>query len=198
MFIISVYRPFQRIVLVSHTREDWPHYVVAIVIIVLFIIRIALFFFVFVLQPVIAFFRIIRFHLLLKHYRYYWITNISLFLVSLCQGWGAARNFFTASSDSLFHPPLSLVFFFQSSSSPAFLTSLLTQSSHLSLGLPRLLLPCSRNSAALFGSLSSAILSTCPAHCRCSNVNSYRYCCILDGYASYANLAGVHLKQNFW
>ena len=90
---------------------------------------------------------------------------ISLFLVSLCQGWGAARNFFTASSDSIFHPPLSLVFFFQSSSSPAFLTSLLTQSSHLSLGLPRLLLPCSRNSAALFGSLSSAILSTCPAHC---------------------------------
>ena len=84
---------------------------------------------------------------------------------SLCQGWGAACNFFTASSDSLFHPPLSLVFFFQSSSSPAFFTSLLTQSSHLSLGLPRLLLPSSRNSAALFGSLSSAILSTCPAHC---------------------------------
>ena len=74
-------------------------------------------------------------------------------------------NFFTASSDSLFHPPLSLVFFFQSSSSPAFLTSLLTQSSRLSLGLPHLLLPCSRNSAALFGRLSPAILSTCPAHC---------------------------------
>ena len=84
---------------------------------------------------------------------------------SLCQGWAAARNFFTASSDSLFHPPLCLVLFFQSSSSPGFLTSLLTQSSHLSLGLPRLLLPCSHNSAALFGSLSSAILSTCPAHC---------------------------------
>ena len=78
---------------------------------------------------------------------------------------GAAHNFFIASSYSLFHPPLSLVFFFQSSSSPAFLTSLLTQFSNLSLGLPRLLLPCSRNSAALFGSLSSAILSTCPAHC---------------------------------
>ena len=92
-------------------------------------------------------------------------TYISLFLVSLCQRWGAARNFFSASSDSLFHPPLSLVFFFRSSSSPAFLTSLLTQSSHLSLGLPRLLLPCSRNPTALFGSLSSAILSTCPAHC---------------------------------
>ena len=29
----------------------------------------------------------------------------------------------------------------------------------------RLLLPCSRSSATLFGSLSSAILSTCPAHC---------------------------------
>ena len=64
----------------------------------------------------------------------------------------------------VFSTLLSLVFF-QSSSSPAFLTSLLTQSSHLSIGLPRLLLPCSRNSAALFGSLSSAILSMCPAHC---------------------------------
>ena len=83
---------------------------------------------------------------------------------SLCQGWGAARNFFTASPDSLFHPHLSLVFFSQSPSSPAFLTSLLTQSSHLSIGLPRLLLPSSRNYAALFGSLSSAILSTCPPH----------------------------------
>ena len=59
-----------------------------------------------------------------------------------------------------FSPPYLIAF-----SSPALLTSLLTQSSHLSLGLPRLLLPCSRNSAALFGSMSSAILSTCPAHC---------------------------------
>ena len=33
------------------------------------------------------------------------------------------------------------------------------------IGIPRLLLPCSRNSAALFGSLSSATLSTCPANC---------------------------------
>ena len=65
----------------------------------------------------------------------------------------------------VFSTIFSLVFFIQSSSSPAFLTSLITQYSHLSLGLPRLLLPCSRNSAALFGSLSSAILSTCPAHC---------------------------------
>ena len=31
--------------------------------------------------------------------------------------------------------------------------------------LPHLLLPSSRNSADLFGSLSSAILSTCPVHC---------------------------------
>ena len=56
-----------------------------------------------------------------------------------------------------------------SSSLPPLLSSshlsLITQSSHLSIGLPRLLLPCSRNSAALFDSLSSAILSTCPAHC---------------------------------
>ena len=81
-----------------------------------------------------------------------WAYSIWIYVTSscsLCQGWGAAHNFFTASSDSLFHLSLSLVFFFQSSSSPAFLTSLLTQSSHLSLGLPRLLLPCSRNSAAL-------------------------------------------------
>ena len=75
-------------------------------------------------------------------------------------------QFFTVSSGSLFHPPLSRVFFFfQSSSSPAFPTSILTESSHLSIGLPRLILPYSHNSAALFGSLSSAILSTCPAHC---------------------------------
>ena len=71
----------------------------------------------------------------------------SLFLsssFSICQGWCAARNFFTASSDSHFHPPMYLVFFFQSSSYPAFLTSLLTHSSHLSIGLSCLLLPCSR------------------------------------------------------
>ena len=76
----------------------------------------------------------------------------------------STRNFFTVSCDSLFLPPLFLVFFFQSSSSPVFFTSLLTQSSHLSLGLPRLLLPPSRNSAGQFGSLISAFLSTCPAH----------------------------------
>ena len=90
--------------------------------------------------------------------------NIESLSLPLCQGRGAARNLFITSSDIRFHPPLSPVFF-QSSSSPAFLASLLTQSSHLNIGLPRLLLPCSRNSAALFGSLSSAILSTCSAHC---------------------------------
>ena len=85
---------------------------------------------------------------------------VSLFPFFPLSGWGAACNFFTASSAILLHP----VFFFQSPSSPVFFTSLFIQSSHLSLGLPRLLLPCSRNSVALFGSLSSAILSTCPAH----------------------------------
>ena len=68
-----------------------------------------------------------------------------------------------------FSPPHLIVFstllrlLSSSSSLPPLLPS--SQSSHLSLGLPRLLLPCSRNYAALFGSLSSAILSTCPAHC---------------------------------
>ena len=63
-----------------------------------------------------------------------------------------------------------LCFLSSSSSLPPLLSSshlslIFIQSSHLSLGLPRLLLPCSRNSVALFGSRSSAILSTCPAHC---------------------------------
>ena len=97
------------------------------------------------------------------NYVYIYISLSSSF--SLYQGWGAACNFFTALSAILLHPPLSPVFSFQSPSSPVFFTSLFTQPSHLSLGLPRLLLPCSRNSAALFGSRSSAILSTCPAHC---------------------------------
>ena len=43
---------------------------------------------------------------------------------SLYQGCGAACNFFTASYAILLHPPLSLDFFFQSPSSPAFFTSL--------------------------------------------------------------------------
>ena len=63
-----------------------------------------------------------------------------------------------------FSTPRLIVLFVQSSYSPAFLTSLLTRSSHLRIDLPSLLLLCSRNSAALFGSLSSVILSTCPAH----------------------------------
>ena len=91
--------------------------------------------------------------------------QVKLSLFFPLSGVRCSRNILTASSNSLFHPHLSLVFFFQSSSSPAFLISLFTQSSHLSLGLHRLLLPSSRNSAALSGSLSSAILSTCPAHC---------------------------------
>ena len=70
----------------------------------------------------------------------------------------------SSTSDSLYHPPLSLVFFFQSFSSPAFLTSHLTQASHLIIGLNRILLPCSRNFTALVGCLSCAILSTCPVH----------------------------------
>ena len=91
---------------------------------------------------------------------------LSLFLFfPFIRGEVLPATFFTASSAILPHPPLSPVFFFQSPSSPAFFTSLLTQSSHRGLGLPRLLLPCSRNSAALFGSLSSGILSTCPAYC---------------------------------
>ena len=32
------------------------------------------------------------------------IVCLKIVSFSLCQGWGAARNFFTASSDSLFHP----------------------------------------------------------------------------------------------
>ena len=91
--------------------------------------------------------------------------SLSLFLLFQLSRVMCCRNFFTASSDSLFYPSLSLVCFFQSSSSSVFLTFLLTQSSHLNLGLPRLLKPSSHNDVALFGSLSSAIRSTCPAHC---------------------------------
>ena len=71
---------------------------------------------------------------------------------SLCQCvWGAAPNVSTASSDS-FSTLLCLLSSTSGLPPPAFLTSLLTLSSHLSLGLPRLLLPSSlnsRNSAAL-------------------------------------------------
>ena len=73
----------------------------------------------------------------------------SLFLLfSLCQGWGAARKFFTDSSDIILSPLLSLVFFFQSSSSPAFFTSLLSPLvsplvSLVSSCPPHVTLPCS-------------------------------------------------------
>ena len=93
------------------------------------------------------------------------VIGLSLPLFFLYQGCGAACNFFSDSSAGIFHTPLYHVFFFQSPSSHVFFTSLLTQSSHHSIGLPRLLLHFSRNSAALFGSLSSDIISTCPAHC---------------------------------
>ena len=89
-----------------------------------------------------------------------WIQNLSLPLFPFVRG--EVRPAMT------FSPRHLLVFSTPSVSClllPAFFTSLLTQSSHISLGLHRLLLPCSRNSAALFGSLSSAILSTCPTHC---------------------------------
>ena len=81
---------------------------------------------------------------------------------SLCQGWGDACNFFTASSASLFHPTLSCVFFFQFPSSPAFSLYTVLPSQPWPPSSPP---ACSRNSAALFGNRSSAILSTCPAHC---------------------------------
>ena len=50
---------------------------------------------------------------------------------------------------------------------PVFLLSCLPYISlnTVSIGLPRLLLPSSCNSAALFGRLSSTILSTCHVHC---------------------------------
>ena len=80
--------------------------------------------------------------------------NISLFLFFPLSGVRCCLQLFHRLI--ILHPPLSPVFFFQSPSAPVFFTSLL---------IPRLLLPCSRNYAALFGSLSSAILSTCPAHC---------------------------------
>ena len=85
---------------------------------------------------------------------------------SLCQGRGAVRNFFTASSDTQSFPSSDVIVFFL----PVYLLSCLL---HVSLNTvlsyqplpPRLLLPFSRNYAALFCSLSSAFLSTCPANC---------------------------------
>ena len=74
--------------------------------------------------------------------------------------------------NSLFHH-LSLFFFLQSSSSPAFLTSLLSQASHLSIGLPRGILPSSRNSAALLVSLAifrTQLFSHTCSLCCCNSV----------------------------
>ena len=68
-------------------------------------------------------------------------------------------------SDSLSTHPVSCLLLLVSLLSCLLHISLLIQSSHLSLDLSRLLLSCSRNSAAPVGSLSSAIISTCPAHC---------------------------------
>ena len=79
---------------------------------------------------------------------------------SLCQGWGAARNFFTASSDSLFHPHLYLVFFFQSFSSLTFLTSVLTEFSHLRIGLLVSWIPWLHHSALVCPRYSIAIFRT--------------------------------------
>ena len=95
--------------------------------------------------------------------KYYLFHVISLFLFFPLSGVRCCLQLFHRLI--CYSSPPSSVFFFQSPSSPVFFTSLFTQSSHLIFGLPRLLLPCSRNSAALFGSRSSAILSMCPAHC---------------------------------
>ena len=72
--------------------------------------------------------------------------HISFFLFSLCQGRGAARNL--SPPHLIVFPPCSVSCLLL----PVFLVSCLphislklTQASHLSLGLPRLLLPCSRN-----------------------------------------------------
>ena len=63
-----------------------------------------------------------------------------------------------------FHRSLLMAFSLHFSSSFAFLKSLLTQSSHLSCGLPRFLEPSCLFVSALFGSLSSFIRTMCPAH----------------------------------
>ena len=63
-----------------------------------------------------------------------------------------------------FHWSLLLAFSIHFSSSSAILRSLFTQSSHLSCGLPRFLQPSCFFFSDLFGSLSSFILTMCPAH----------------------------------
>ena len=63
-----------------------------------------------------------------------------------------------------FHWSLLLAFSLHFSSSSAFLRSLLTQSSHLSCGLPRFLQPSCVFVLDIFGHLSSFILTMYPAH----------------------------------
>ena len=89
-------------------------------------------------------------------------TNLLLPLA----GWGpthlvASSTFFVNS----LHVPLSSAMIIHSwPFIPALSRSRLTQSFHHSFGLPLLLLPPSSASHALFDSLSSPILCTCPAH----------------------------------
>ena len=70
----------------------------------------------------------------------------------------------TATFAIRFHWPLLLVFSLHFSSSSAFLRSLLTQSSHLSCGLPRFLKLSCFFVSDIFGNLSSFILTICPYH----------------------------------
>ena len=89
------------------------------------------------------------------------VTTRAICMFPLCHGWGAARHFFAYSFPPSYVSCLLLTVFLHS----CLPRVSLTPSSHLSIGLPRLLPPSSRNSSVLFGSLSSAILSSCPAHC---------------------------------
>ena len=77
-------------------------------------------------------------------------------------GWGPSH--LIASSTfivNVLHLPLSSAVVFHSWS---FIPACFTQSFHRSFGLPLLLLPPSSAFRALFDSLSSPILCTCPAH----------------------------------
>ena len=70
----------------------------------------------------------------------------------------------TATFVFFFHWSQLLALSLHFTSSSAVLRSLFTQSSHLSCGLPRFLEPSCFFVSALFGSLSSFIRTTCPAH----------------------------------
>ena len=87
------------------------------------------------------------------------ITYLSSYF-SLCQGWGAAGNFFTASSASLFHPPLSPVFFFQSPSYPSIL---LSDKSCIEIQLWLVLWACKEAVSQNEGWLSSRYRGSCRA-----------------------------------